>query len=617
MSEELLPYYNQELTFLRHLAAEFAAEHPKIAGRLKLASDGSQDPHVERLLQGAAYLSARIRLKLDDDFPELSDAMLGVLYPHFQAPIPSMSVVQFHLDRSQGELTTGYGIPMGTTIETEPVDGEPCRYRTTYPATLWPIQLDSARLAPRPIEAPQTRYSSQAMAVLKLELSTYSKTVAFKQFQIERLRFYLHNPQPQVVFALYEMLFTRTLEIAVAKSPDDPRPMVLPKSSLAGVGFKSDEGMFPYSARSFVGYRLLSEFFAFPEKFLFVDLVLPPGALRRLGNKAEIYFYLEQTSAELEKGVGRDTLRLGCAPMVNLFTQRAEPFIVTGTDSQYRVVPDSRREHALELYSIDRVSATGPEGEEATYLPFYSFQHAVDRSSQRTFWHATKQPSAQTTGGLRGDPGQETFVTLVDLDFSPAAPPNWTVDIETTCFNRDLPRHLPFSRGRPILSLPELRGPISEVLCVTPPTPTLRPPIKRMALWQLVSQLSLNHLSLTETSGDAAEALREILRLYDMVNSASTQSLISGLVNLRSKRVVGRAGGVAGGFCRGTEITLHLDEKKFIGSGAYLFSAVLDRFLGLYVSVNSFTRLVVTTEQRKGQGELWKWPPRAGEKILV
>jgi type VI secretion system protein ImpG len=599
------------------LGAEFAQAYPKIAARLRLGADGSQDPHVERLVQAFAYLNARTRHKLDDDFPELTDALLGILYPHYLAPTPSMSIVQFLLDRSQAELTAGYEVRVGTAIETEGVDGEPCRFRTCYPVRLWPLEVTAAELHARPFSAPPTSLAREAVAMFRIELHTLAPAVAVSQLGFRSLRFYLHAAQSQNVFALYELLFNHTLEIAVAASAGDDQFVVLPKSAIKPVGFSRDEGLWPYSARSFLGYRLLSEFFALPQKFLFFELTgLDPRRLPAKSNRMEIFFLLNRTVQDLEHGVSADVVRLGCTPIANLFEQRADPFVLTQRQTEYRIIPDARRPRALEIYSVNRVRATSPEGEEEEYYPFYSVRHTEEAAERNTFWYATRRPGEQHPDSHERDNGTEVYLSLVDLKFSPAAEAEWTVEVETTCVNRDLPQRLPFGTDRPRLDLPDGRGPISRVICLLAPTPTRRPPRRHGAFWRLVSHLSLNHLSIAE--GDqAADALREILKLYDVVDSEHTQTMIQGLLRVRSRRIVGRAGGVLGGLCRGVEIDVQLDEQKFSGSGAYLFGCVLDRFLGLYCSLNSFTKLVCGTKQREGQGEPWRWPPRTGEKIVL
>jgi type VI secretion system protein ImpG len=612
MSDALLPYYNRELSYLRRLGAQFAQAHPKIAGRLRLGADSSEDPHVERLIEAFAYLTARIRYKLEDDFPELTEALLGVLYPHYQAPVPSMAVCQFELDPEQSELTTGYTIPRHSPLETEPIQGEPCRFRTCYPVALWPIDVKSASLGRPPFTAPATPAAAAAVSVLRLGLTCRGKAMTFRDLAPPSLRFYLKG-QAQHADLLYELLFNHTLEIVLATGPDDPAPVVLDPECLRPVGFAPDEGVLPYTARSFPGYRLLTECFAFRQKFLFCDLTgLDSRLLARIGPRLEVYLLLNRAAPDLEQHLSADTFRLGCTPVVNLYRQRAEPIELTHEQQEYRVVPDARHPLGHEVYAIERVGACGPDGAEVEYRPFFSLRHAADDEAEPAYWHAARRPAEEGAGAL--DRGTEVFLSLVDLRQSPAATAGWTVDVETTCLSRDLPQRLPYGGDQPRFQLTEGGGPVSRIACLSPPTRTLRPPLRRGAFWRLVSHLSLGHGSLVDHD-DQALALREVLKLYDFVDSAEVRKMIDGIAGVRSRHVVGRVPGEHGaGFCQGVEITLAFDEAKF-GSGLFLFASVLERFLALYCSVNSFTKLIATVKGR--EGELRRWSPRAGEQVLI
>jgi len=277
------------------------------------------------------------------------------------------------------------------------------------------------------------------------------------------------------------------------------------------------------------------------------------------------------------------------------------------------VVPDARRPLAHEIYSIDRVTASARGGSEVEFRPFFSVKHAQAGRAGQTFWHTVRRPAEGGHGPT--DRGTEIFLSLVDLEMQPSAPADWTVDVETTCLNRDLPGRLPFGGDQPRLQLSEGGALVGRVACLTPPTPTLRPALRHGALWRLISHLSLNHLSLVD-DGDQAHALREILKLYDFTDSAQTRQLIDGLLEVRSRRITGRPRGQgAEAFCRGVEVTVCFDEEKFSGSGLFLFASVLERLLGLYCSVNSFTKLIATVKGR--EGELRRWPPRMGEKVLA
>jgi type VI secretion system protein ImpG len=609
MSDELLDYYNRELTYIRHLAARFGERYPKIAERLQLGLDRSEDPHVERLIEGFAYLTARIRSKIDDELPELTSSLLDILYPHYQAPIPSMAIVQFEIDPEQAQLTTGYEIAAGTELETEPVQGEPCRFRTCYPVTLWPLEVRSASLLPPPFPAPPVPYTDGSAAMIRLVVTSRSHEADLAALGPSRLRFFLKG-QPHHIHRLYELIFNHVVGVAIVGSRDDPAPILLGREAVRPVGFEEDEGLLPYPPRSFPGYRLLTEYFAFPQKFLFLDLDLPaPERLVGLGDQMEIDLFLARGAPDLARHISADTFQLGCTPIVNLYRQRAEPIALSQADFEYRVVPDRRQPRAHEVYSIDRVTASPPRGESVEFSPFFSIKHATTIGGNRPYWHAARRPSEEL-----GDDGTDVYLSLVDLDYRPSAPADWTLDVETTCLNRNLPHDLPFGGDQPRLQIRDGGGPVSRIACLTAPTRTLRPAAGRGAFWKLISHLTLNHRSLLDD--DRAEALREILTLYDFAGSAETRKQIEGVVGLKSRRVVGavRSGGPLA-FCRGVEITLQFDEERFTGSGLLLFASVLERFLGLYCTLNSFTKLVATVKGR--EGELRRWPPRVGQNVLV
>ena len=282
---------------------------------------------------------------------------------------------------------------------------------------------------------------------------------------------------------------------------------------------------------------------------------------------------------------------------------------MTQTAAEYRVVPDARRPTATEIYSIDKVSATAPNGEETEYRPFFSIKHAIAERMPPTFWYPSRRPAGPS------DPGSELFLTFVDLGFNPAVAADSTVSTDTTCLNRDLPSRLPYGGGHPHLRLVEGASPVVGIACLTPPTPTLRPHARKEGYWKLISHLSLNHLSLADVA-DGAEPLREILKLYDFRDSAETRAVIDGLLSVEAKRTAARVPtDGAAAFCRGMDVVITFKEEGFSGSGLYLLAAVLERFLGLYANINSFTRLTAKIKGRTGV--LRQWPPRAGDQVLL
>lgn len=617
MDDDLLKHYNKELAYLRHGAAAFAQAHPKVAGRLRLGPDSVEDPHVGRLIEAVAFLNARIRKKLDDDFPEISTAMLQVLYPHYLAPIPSMSIVQF---QGLPELTGAYTLPAGATVETEAVEGEPCRFRTIYPVTLWPLTITQANYMGGAYHAPTIARQYGATSVLRMRLRALAADTTLTHLAPNRLRLFLRGLGVDV-HALYTLLMNHTVRVAVADGPADRTPHWLEPTVIKPVGFGLDEGLLPYPARSAQGYRLLTEFFVFPEKFLFFDLDLEtvwqrrgegPGSGSTPGSEIDIYFYFDSGFPELERAVNAQTFALGCTPMVNLYSQRAEPNALDPAHEEVHVVPDVRRPLCKEIYSIDRVHATTADGREMGYRPFYGLEHDSGRHDGG-YWLASRRRVVAAEGRGTTDRGTEVYLSVLNLDGR--TPPNddWVLEVQTTCLNRDLPARLPFGGGQPRLQLGEGTGPFASIQCLTAPTPTRRAHLADPPLWRLIAHLNLNVVSLLEAGG---EPLRELLRLHNFDDSPAGRAMIDGVVKISGQLVVARikAAGVSVP-ARGVEITLTLDEERYAGQGLYLFASVLERFFALYAPLNSFTRLVLMTSRR--ETPLKRWPPRTGEKLLV
>ena len=631
MNDQLLEYYERELAFLRKLGGEFAEKYPKIAKRLLLRPNRCEDPHVERMIEAFAFLAARVHLKIDDELPEVSESFLNVLYPHYLAAIPSMAIVQFALDAEQGNLTTGYEIKRDTTLYSRPINGTHCRFRTSYPVMLWPIKVTAASIESRdPVDMRGRWFNAELKLSLrchngvKLSQLTTGDVGAMAE-PISTLRFYLHG-DARLVHYLYETLFNHATRVELRDIPTGvngavfpppkpgaarPDPVVLPPASIKQVGFEADEAMLPYTARSFAGYRLLSEYFTFPSKFLFFDLVgIDAAARNNFGERFDIVIQVRDI-APPPSPLDATNFQLGCTPIINLFQKTAEPIHLQHHKHEYHVLPDVHRQMATEIYSVDAVTTANPYQQTARHFsPFYSYSHAKDKEeSGSTFWYATRRPSHKID-----DEGTEIYLSLVDLGFDPNVPTTETITVHTTCTNRDLPGKLRVGDGDFEL---ETSAPILPVRCLKKPTHTSRPPLRRGTQWRLISHLSLNPLSLVEneTSG-APEALQEILLLYDFHDSSATRHQITGITRVETRRKTRRMNTHFGpAVVRGIETTIEFDEENYVGSGIFLFASVLERFLGLYVSINSFNQLVVKTKQR--EGVLKRWQPRAGEQIII
>jgi type VI secretion system protein ImpG len=612
MRDELLQYYERELAYLRRLGAEFGRRYPKVASGLLLEPTRSDDPHVERLLEGFAFLAARVHLKLDEEFPQITEALLDTIYPEVTRPIPAMSLVQFELDPDQGKLTTGYRIPRETLLYSRAVNGVTCRFRTSYDTTLWPVEVsDVSWLAPHQLDPPVR--GTEAVAALRIVLRC-PPDLSFSTLQLDALRLYL-NAEPNVAATLYELLCHDCTQIQLRRpGRATAPPLLLPPSSLRPLGFELDEGVLPVPRRSFVGYRLLTEYFTFPEKFLFLDLT-GLERMREGGFDDALEIVLLVSSFErgerralLEGAVGRDTIKLGCTPIINLFPHTSEPIALNQRRPEYQVVADARRRHAVGVYSVeDVVAVTAGRDSPVRFEPLYSLRHGAGGAGERHYWRATRRAR-----GWRMDEGSDVFLSFVDSDAAASNPDIDTATARLLCFNENLPARLTMGDPQGDFELPG-GGPVRRILGLVNPTPVIAPPGGSPLLWKLVSLLSLNFVSLVE---GGAGALQELLRLHNRRDSAAGEKQIDAIIGVRAAPTYARVGGDHGlSFARGHAVELELDEEQFAGGGVYLFGSVLDRFLGLYTSLNSFNVLRVRTRQRREV--LSGWPPRAGWKALV
>lgn len=595
----LLEYYQRELRYLREAGAGFARRYPKIASRLQVGPDESPDPHVERLLESFAFLTGRVQHGIDSEFPLIPSALLGILYPHLLDPVPSMAIARFDPDPAQGALTSGFHIPRHTQLFTDTEQGETCRFRTAYDVTLWPIEVSYAGIE----SADQYDFldDTDVTTVLRLRLVALGKA-SLSELEVGRLRFYLNGEFGQMG-ALYELLFTNVGRIAFL-ADGRGAPLFLPADALGPVGFAADEAVLPHPGHAHPAYRLVQEYFAFPEKYLFVDLdgVVGHGAEREL----DVLFLLKRAPTKA-MAIDAATFLLGGTPIVNLFPRTSEPIRVDETRTEYRLVPDTRWERITEIHSILSVSASSDPREEARELaPFFSFRHASVANEQRAFWFARRRPAE------RADlQGTEMVLSFVDLDFEPAMPPEATVYAHTLCTNRGLADQVP--PGAALQT--DDAVPVTHIHCVRKPTPQTHAPAAGPALWRLISHLSVNHLSLAGGE-ESLQALREILRLYSFSTRASIEQQIMGLRRLECRPVVRRIGVDAWrGFCRGTEVTLTMDGRFYVGGSAFLLASVLNRFFALYVSINSFTQ-VGLVDAETGE-DVKKWPPVAGEQAVL
>lgn len=570
---DLLDYYQRELTWLRHAGGAFAERYPKVARRLQLAPGECPDPHVERLLEGFSLLTARLQRRLDDDYAEFSDALLEQLYPLALRPLPSCAIVQFEPDPTQGNLAEGYRLPRDTALFVTTRGGDSVHFRSSAEATLWPLAIDEATLLGGE-EAQALTGVGAARSALRLSLRCLGE-YRWDELSIERLRIHL-AASPMGCAILYDLLAAHTVQV-MAGAPGTPPAALRGLPEI--VGFAADEALLPEEDGGHPGLRLLAEYFAFPDKFHFFDLPLS-GAL---ADGQTLYLYLVFDRAPTARlHLQAEDFQLGCAPAINLFPRTSEPLRPDGTRSEYRLVADSHRENSVEIHSIRAVRSVA--GSTVQPVPaYYGCRH--DSHLGTLYWHA-RRIAGLTPNRL----GSDLLLSLVDTGFDPLREaPAFSLTAELLCTNRYLAERLGAGTALGF----ERPGPVAAARLRNAPSAQSQPRLDGQSRWRLVSQLTLNHLSLVE-GPRALEALREILALHNLRDDASARRQIEGLRQLDCQRVVAHVGEDAWrGWRNGLEIRLRLDPQHFVGASGVLFSAVLAQFFSLYATANRFVRTVL------------------------
>ncbi|GAB3052407.1 type VI secretion system baseplate subunit TssF [Stenotrophomonas tumulicola] len=610
--QDLLPFYERELAYLRRYGREFAERYPKIAGRLQLSSEGSQDPHVERLIEAFAFMGARISKRIEDDYPEFTDALLDVLYPHYLRPFPSCSIAHFDMEGMGGKLSAPVTLPRGTLLQSRMVKGVSCRFRTAYDVVLAPIGVRSAQY--RSVAEPPmaTALPAGSGGQISISFALLSDQASFAALGNDALRFFVDG-EASFCAALRDALALE-VKAAYVEADGNGRWRRLDASPLQQAGFTEDEALVDFPARSHPAYRLLTELFGFPEKFGFFDL-----PLQQVAAGASRWFTLhlvlkasmpDRASGHVLEALEREHIRLGCTPIVNLFEQPGDPIRVTHRNVTYPVVANARNAYAYEVYSIDsvhRVRQT-PQGEVIQeFRPFYSLHHGEEPERTGQYWVARRDENVAAHS-----PGYETELSFVDLDFDPTVPQTDVVSLRLTCSNRDLPTQLAFGVAGGDLTI-EGGTPARAIALLRKPSRPLRFRQGRGAQWRLISHLSLNQLSLT---GSGLSALKEMLRLYDLTGSSVSSRQIEGIVALEQHPVTTwMSGKHFASMVRGLEVRLSINESHFVGTGVAAFAQVMDHFFALYVHANSFTQLVLASSE-SGE-EIVRCPARSGESILA
>jgi len=636
MDERLLDLYNTELRHLRETAAEFGRDFPKIAGRLSLDLDAKEmcpDPYVERLLEGFAFLAARVHLKLDAEFPRFTQGLLETVYPDYLCPIPSMAIVKFEIDEHEAALAPGFVVKRGTLLRSQLGRGDrtACTFRTAQDVRLLPLAVTEARYFIRDVAELNLPREWGAKAAFRIRLR---KTIPnpFKEIRADPLVFHIRGAD-ELPEQIYEQIFAHKLRLVIQSSADRKQyGEAVRVNFVRRGGFAPDQSLLPAAPHGFEGYRLLREYFSFPQRFLFFELSgFQQAFAQATGEEVDLVIALDEPDTRLEGQVDKSCFDLYCAPVINLFEKTLDRILVSGRFSEFHVMPDRNRPLDFEIYQVSSVTGFGETpDQERQFHPFYRARDTDLETS--AFYTVHRVPrlfsDRDRLGGRRSSyAGTDAFLSIVDGDMAPCRTELSQLGIRALCTNRHLPIQMIKGVGRTDFTL-DINAPVNAIRVIQGPTiprPSLvlagqNPEKPQVAsgrfAWRLISHLSLNYLSLLDTRSDTgAEALREMLKLYADPNDRQAIKQIDGIRNIRYRPIVRRAetpGPIT--FARGVEVTVLIDEKAFEGQGVFVLGAVLEQFFAKYVSLNSFTETVITTQQRK---EIMRWPVQIGRRQIL
>jgi type VI secretion system protein ImpG len=623
MDSRLLNYYNRELQYFRETGAEFAEAYPRIAARLGMDGIECADPYVERLIESFAFLAARIQLKLDARHPDFTQHLLEMVYPTFLAPVPSCAVVEMVPTLVDGRLKDGVTVERGSAFRAQVggAGGTPCQFHSAQDVVLWPLSVTAAKyvVGTSAFAAPGLRIDSRCRGAVRLDLRSEGG-VQLAELPVDSLTFFVYATA-DLAGKIYEQVLANGVGV-VLRSKGSARSVSLPATALRPVGYEDGEAMLPQSPRGFEGYRLLQEYFAFPDRFLFFAVDGLREAFAALdGSEAELLLLVDRTVPDLDNALDASQFRLNCTPVANVFPRSLGRIHVSPHDTEHHVVPDLSRPMDFEVYEIDRIVGIGSGGESLVEVkPLYSTDHRSREGDDCAYYTVQRRARLsserqQRTGARTNYLGTECFVSIVDAARRDLSGEIRQLDVRARCTNRDLPVGLSFGKSR--LEF-ELDGavPLQSVRCLAGPTTPRPSPAFGDTAWRLIGQLTLNYLSICDEDPDrGAEMLRHLLGLFVDANDPVGHRQVDGVRRVGHAPIVRRIpGGGPITYGRGLQIDVTLDDSAFEGLGTLRLGMVLERFLSRYVSINSF---VQTRLQSAARGEIKQWPVRTGRRHII
>ncbi|MGF6470767.1 type VI secretion system baseplate subunit TssF [Paraburkholderia youngii] len=626
MDPQFLDYYSRELTYMREMAGEFAAQHPKIARRLGMEGIDVADPYVERLIEAFCFMSARTQIKLDAEFPRFTQRLLEVVYPNYVAPTPAIAVAQLRPSLREGDFTKGLKVPRDSMLRSAIPPGEQtaCEFRSSQDVTLWPIEIVEARLTAVPPDIPDTDRHLlphvQLRGALRLRLRTTGEVKFSQMTNFDRLPIYIGGDE-RIASHLFELIHAGSVASVVrAYGTSRDEGHVVAKTPVAFEGLQAEQCLLPLTWNTFHGHNLLQEYFACRQRFYFFALTQLAAGLARVDSKeAEIVLLLDRLPEELATHVDAARFLLFCTPVINLFRKRTDRVEINRAQTDFHLLADRTRPLDYEIFSVSRVFGQRAQTSlEVEFNPLYQTLHSDVGNHGRYFSVRREQRALSANARRYGTRtpyiGTEVYVSLVDQAEAPYADDIRYLSVEAWVTNRDLPRLIP-RNGKTDLTMSD-SVPIEGVRLVHAPSAPRAPYASGETAWRLIRQLSFNYMPLAELDhGDGGQALRNMLGLFIAPGEREQARQIEALVGARTEPVVRRLPGdgllVYG---RGVRCELTVDETGFSGISPYLFGLVLEHYLARHVSINVFTETELRSMQR---GLITQWRPRMGGRGAV
>lgn len=618
MDPRLLRAYNEELTYLRETAREFGEENEVVAGRLGLKTPTDPDPYVERLLEGVAFLGARVKLKLQDQFPDFTQHLLHAIQPHYLAPTPSMCVAAFEPQEGDQALVEGFKIPRLSELTATAKDhgGAAVTFRTGHDVTLWPIRIvETEYLASRAAVAAFAEAAGvRAEAGLRVRFATVGGA-KLPAIAPPSLPVFISGSET-LPGELYRQFLGETLAV-IGRSADSAAGqggwVRLPAPEAHG--FDDDCALLPAEGRSFSGYRLLTEYFACPERFLFFALHDLGAAFSQSPDACDVVFLFSRSAPSLAGAVRPANLRLFATPAANLFEKQLGRVQIKPYEHEYLLVPDRTKPLDFEVWGITEVTAYGRSNTQARPVaPLYAFGALLYDWREALFYvpRLTRRRLSTKEQRLRRRTdylGTETWISLT----APGDPSRLDevreLAVRALVTNRELPELLRFSGAS---DLSHSGGPVRAVTVLRAPTRPQPPLGLHDGAWRVIGHLTPNYATLASEDRDDPSLLRDHLALYGRTDDPVMRRQIDGILSVRSEPVTRRVPGQDRlAFARGQRVRIRLDDASFENARMFLFAAVIERFLAEFATVNAFTECVFESPQ---EGTFAQWPPRMGQR---